>query len=260
MHTLKSRPHAARLGAGAAALALAAASAVAVSTPAAAADKHPAGMSSAYGIKADLAVAGTPLLDVGPIPYVQSKGQKQEETVVEIPAQPLLNLKVLTTKAHGAQAEAKLVELRALHQMLKADLLVAKCKGGEGSSTLAKVSVGGKTLVGKQAQPKPNTTVRIPPEQLKQLEQVAAATVTLNKQVETDNGGIKVTALELKADLVSGTATKTVSVSSVKCSGAGDSSTEPPSYDGPKDDGPKKDGPGKAPKPTPVTGNLPVTG
>lgn len=252
MHGMKSRHGAARLGAGAAAVALAAASAVAFSTPAAATEDAPAaGTSSAYGIDANLAVTGTELLNVDPTPYVESQGERQQDEVLEVPAEPLLNLKVLETVAEGSQARATAVNLKALEETIKAKVLEATCTGGEGNTKVVELIVGGETIIGEEAQPEPNTTVNIPPEQLQQLEQVAKAQLILNKQEELDNGGIQVTALELKANIAGETVTKDISISSVTCGPEKDKSEPGPSETDKLDE---------APKPKPVEGDLAVTG
>lgn len=253
MHGMKSRHGAARLGAGAAAVALAAASAVAFSTPAAATEDAPAaGTSSAYGIDANLAVTGTELLNVDPTPYVESQGERQQDEVLEVPAEPLLNLKVLETVAEGSHARATAVNLKALEETIKAKVLEATCTGGEGNTKVVELIVGGETVIGDEAQPEPNTTVNIPPEQLQQLEQVAKAQLILNKQEELDNGGIQVTALELKANIAGETVTKDISISSVAC--GPDTSQPKPSETDKVEDG------DEAPKPKPVEGDLAVTG
>lgn len=252
MHGMKSRHGAARLGAGAAAVALAAASAVAFSAPAAATDAPAAGTSSAYGIDANLAVTGTELLNVDPTPYVESQGERQQDEVLEVPAEPLLNLKVLETVAEGSHARATAVNLKALEKTIKAKVLEAKCTGGEGKTKVVELIVGGETIIGEEAQPEANTRVDIPPEQVQQLEQVVDASLILNKQEELDNGGLEVTALELKADVGGGTVTKAISISSVAC--GPDTSQPKPSETDMVEDG------DEAPKPKAVEGDLAVTG
>lgn len=255
MHGMKSRSGVARLGAGAAAFALAATTAVAVSAPAAAAEdgnSQAPGTSSAYGVDANLAVTDVQLLNVDPLPYVESEGDRQTDELLAVPAKPLLDLKVLETVAEGSHARATAVNLKALEEAIKAKVLEAKCTGGEGTTKIVELVVGGQTIIGEEAQPAPNT--KIPPQQLEQftqqLEQVVKAELILNKQVELDNGGVEVTALQLKVDLGQGTITKDLSVSSVTCGPEKGAQPGPSETD-------KLD---EAPKPKAVEGDLAVTG
>lgn len=207
MHGMKSRSGVARLGAGAAAFALAATTAVAASAPAAAAEDEnapAAGTSSAYGlnVNASVAPAGQKVLGlgpVGPLPQVESQGERQQEELIDIPASPLLNLKVLNTEAEGAHARAAAKDLKALQEALEIHLLVAKCTGEKGKVTLLDASLAGQELETPEGtpvskHPAPNTTIEIPPQQVSQLKQVADVKLTLNKQRELDNGGLEVTA------------------------------------------------------------------
>ena len=175
--------------------------------------------------------------------------------------------------------------------LISAQVLKARCHKGEGRSKILKLRVGGEKIevpagLGKVD---PNTTIALPPEGATQLVEI-----TLNKQVQHDDGSLTVTALQIK--LLEGTpAEQVINVAQAHCGGDGEydeggkdspspQPTEPenpqesekPGPDGQTDapDDPETSGPEEktdapssdeadvpaAPAPEPATGNFPITG
>ncbi|WP_433179361.1 choice-of-anchor P family protein [Actinoallomurus sp. CA-150999] len=225
-------------------LAASAAIAGALATPLALSNTASAatGTGSAYGL------AATGLVNIPQTPAVTATADK---SLVSLPANPLIDVKVLHVTAKPASARASVVDLSIAKAALTAHLVTATCKGGTGTSTLADARIGNHRLAAYAA---PNSALNIP------VQGLGTVGVTLNKQVRNPDGSLTVTAIEVRL-----TDAQTISISSATC-GAGTSS-RPPSpppgqatgkpIPGPTD--PTRP-PGQAPKPTPVPGNLPVTG
>jgi hypothetical protein len=216
--------------------ALAAPAAIAASASASPA----AGTSSAFG------VAATGLVNVPATPVVSSATSPNDKSLIELPPNPLVKLKVLHTSAKDDRSRASVVDLRVAQAALSAHLVTAKCQGGQGSSHLVKASLGGKRLAVDAA---PNSTVTVP------LQGVGTVSATLNKQVKNADGSLTVTAIEVKLALATGQS-QTIDISSATCS-AGDQSKPPTPTPTPT---PTNTPPGQAPVPTPVPTDLPVTG
>lgn len=216
-------------------IAIAGALAVPAAIAASASASPAAGTSSAFGL------AATGLVNVPATPAVSSATAPYDKSLLELPPNPLVKLKVLHTSAKGDRSRASVVDLRVAQAALSAHLITAKCQGGQGSSHLVKASLGGKRLAVDAA---PNSTVTVP------VQGVGTVSATLNKQVKNADGSLTVTAIEVKLTLATGQA-QTIAVSSATCS-AGDPSTPTPT--------PTNTPPGQAPAPTPVPTDLPVTG
>jgi hypothetical protein len=214
---------------------------LAVAAPAASAGTE---ASSAFGISATGAVP------IPPVPAVSSSAsQPTRKSLLEVPANPLLQASVLATAASAGHARASVTDLKVAKIGLAAHLITSKCENGSGSSTLIKVVLNGRVL---KAGAQPNTTATVG------LGTLGSASVVINKQVRDADGRLTVTALELSVPLGPGKF-ETISISSATCGRSAEAPTQPglPSQTpAPSPSTP----PGAAPVPTPVTGDLPVTG
>ncbi|MEO3823229.1 hypothetical protein [Actinomadura sp. B10D3] len=185
------------------------------------------------------------------IPAVTSAAQQPErKSVAELPANPLLEARLLNAAAGSGYARASVADLKAVKLGLSAHLVTAKCKDGTGVSNLVKARLNGRTL---KAAATPNTTVHV------NVPQVGNATVTLNRQVRAADGTLTVTAIEVSATIAG--KTQTVSIASATCGKGTPSQPGQPSE--PSDPGTPSSPatpPGEAPTPTPIPGDLPVTG
>ncbi|GAB3989771.1 hypothetical protein GCM10029978_115770 [Actinoallomurus acanthiterrae] len=203
------------------------------------------GTGSAYGL------AATGLVAIPQTPAVTATADK---SLVSLPANPLVDVKVLHTTAKPAYGRASVVDLEVAKAALTAHLVTATCKGGTGTSNLADARVGAHRLAAHAA---PNSALNIP------VQGVGTVGVTLNKQVRNPDGSLTVTAIEVRL-----TDAQTISVSSATCSDGGSGTpSQPPTPPPGQPTGKPIPGPshpttppGQAPKPTPVPGNLPVTG
>jgi hypothetical protein len=205
------------------------------------------GTGSAYGL------AATGLVTIPQTPAVTATADK---SLVSLPANPLIDVKVLHVTAKPAFARASVVDLRVAKAALTAHLVTATCKGGTGVSHLADARLAGHRLAVDAA---PNSALSVP------VQGLGTVGVTLNKQARNPDGSLTVTAIEVRlADA------QTISVSSATCDARGSGTpgqppTPPPGQPigkptpKPSPTGPTTP-PGQAPKPTPVPGNLPVTG
>lgn len=204
------------------------------------------GTGSAFG------VAGAGLVNIPPTPAVSSVTRPNDKSLLQLPANPLVQLKVLHVTAKPGRARASVVDLDVARAQLSAHLITARCDGGTGASHLVKASLAGHRLAADAA---PNSSVTVP------VQGLGTASVVLNKQVRNADGGLTVTAIQISLPLGPGKA-QTISVSSATCSG-GPSGPGGPGSPSPS---PTPSAPGvtpppsQAPAPTPVPGNLPVTG
>jgi hypothetical protein len=194
------------------------------------------GLSSAFGVSA------TGLVNVPQIPQVSSATGPRDKSLVELPPNPLVKLKVLHTSAATARSRASVVDLRIAQAALTAHLVTAKCSSGQGSSHLVKASLAGHRLAVDAA---PNTALSVP------IAGVGTASVTLNKQARNADGSLTVTAIEVKLALATGQA-QAIDISSATCSAA--QAPTPPTPT------PTSTPPGQAPAPSPIPTDLPVTG
>jgi hypothetical protein len=175
---------------------------------------------SAYGLAASGLVA---------IPATPAVAATADKSLAELPANPLIDVKLLHTTARPAFARASVLDLRVAKAALTAHLITATCNNGTATSHLAGARLAGHALAANAA---PNSALTVP------VQGLGTAAVVLNKQTGNADGSLTVTAIEATLPVGPGR-TQTLSVSSATCAGA-------PS--------------GPAPKPTPVPSNLPVTG
>jgi hypothetical protein len=207
---------------------------------AASASASPAGgAASAFGVSA------TGLVNIPQTPAVSSLTGPAHKSLIELPPNPLVSLKVLHTSATPGQSRASIVDLKVAKPALSAHLITSKCVGGTGSSHLVKASIAGHRLAADAA---PNSTVAIP------VQGLGAVSVVLNKQVHNADGSLTVTAIEVNVGLAG--KGQTIAISSATCA-AGEAT--PPKTPGPTPST-SPTPPGEAPVPTPVPSDLPVTG
>ncbi|MEV0403361.1 choice-of-anchor P family protein [Actinoallomurus sp. NPDC050550] len=204
--------------------------------------------SAATGTGSAFGLAATGLVAIPQTPAVTATADK---SLVSLPANPLIDVKVLHVTAKPAFARASVVDLEVAKAALTAHLVTATCKGGTGASNLADARIGDRRLAAYAA---PNSALSIP------VQGLGTVGVTLNKQVRNLDGSLTVTAIEVRL-----TDAQTISVSSATCSAGtpGRPPTPPPGHATGKPIPAPTDPttpPGQAPKPTPVPGNLPVTG
>lgn len=213
----------------------------------------PGAAATTGGAGSAVAISAVGPVAVPPTPAVTSDAQRPvRKSVAELPPNPIVQARVLNAAAWAGHARASVADLRLLKLGLSASLVTAKCENGNGASHLVKASLNGHVL---KADAAPNTAVTV------NLTGLGAATVTLNRQVRDQDGDLTVTAIEVSATLAG--QTQKIAVSSATCGKGGQPGQpgEPPS--GPADPGTPSTPttpPGAAPIPTPVTGDLPVTG
>lgn len=189
------------------------------------------GSGSAYGLAASGLVA---------IPATPAVAGTADKSLLHLPANPLIDVKVLHVTAKPAFARASVTDLRVAKAALTAHLVTATCDNGTARSHLAKASLAGHRLAADAA---PNSALSIP------VQGLGTASVVLNKQARNADGSLTVTAIQVTLPLGAGR-TQTLSVSSATCSTTGE---KPPAQ-------PPTQPPGQAPKPEPVPSDLPVTG
>jgi hypothetical protein len=190
----------------------------------------PAGPASATGILST--GLGIPALS-----SVSSTGNAVGSSLLSIPANPVLTAKILhvLADANKGTARASVADLNLGEGKLLASLVTASCSPGGGGTTLADAIIAGHAL---PVAPPPNFTVALPPG----AGHIVA--ITLNKQVKNAQGGLSVTAIEVR--LLSGSLEKTIDISTANC--AAPTAATAPGV------------PPAAPAPTPQVGTLPVTG
>ncbi|MCW2904470.1 MAG: hypothetical protein JWO67_6735 [Streptosporangiaceae bacterium] len=190
--------------------------------------------SSAFGIEA------TGLVNIPATPSVQSPASK---SVLQLPANPLLKASVLKAAARPGHAKASVVSLNLIPARIKAEVITAACTNGVGNSKLVNVVIAGEKLPVKAS---PNTNLNIG------LGKAGSVDVTINKQVKTSDGRLSVTALELAVNLAG--KVQTVSIAGATCGNGNGMETPPVTPPA------QKPPTNTAPVPTPIKGDLPVTG
>lgn len=214
------------------------------------------------------AAAGTPssafalsasgLLTVEPQAALDgSKGYRQTSVAsVALPdaKSPVITAGVLNTEVDTNSAKASVADLKAQLGLLKlgdltsltAEVISATCVDGTGAVTLAAAKAGSTAL---DLHPGPNTRVQVP----------GVLSVVLNKQTRAADGSLTVVAVSVelaglqKIDIASATCAQGVQ-KPVPTSTPSATPTKPSTTT------PAPSAPGKAPRPTPVEGHLPVTG
>jgi hypothetical protein len=196
----------------------------------------PASYAGTDGIGEAYALAATGPVPIEPISFVRvTTGQEPaRKSLVEVPPNPILEASLLNAAAAPGFARASVADLKLHKAGLAASLITAKCTRHGGKSSLVKAVLNGKKL---DVSVPPNTTIAVAPENAGGAPQIVK--VVLNKQVHNPDGTLTVTAIEASVSL--GPAkTETLSIASASC-------------------GSKPSGE-EAPPPTPVPGDLPVTG
>ncbi|MFB4305228.1 hypothetical protein [Actinomadura sp. GTD37] len=215
----------------------------------------PAASAAGGGTGSATAISATGPVAIPATPAVLSSGQRPtRESVAELPANPLVEARLLNAAAWSGHGRASVADLRAPRLGLAAHAVTAKCENGNGVSHLTRATLNGRTL---RLGASPGTAINA------DLPGLGTATITLNKHVKDKDGRLTVTAIEVVAKLAG--KTQTLSIASVTCGKAGTpggpgnpgkpggSPAEPPA---PAPSAPSN----PAPAPTPVTGDLPVTG
>jgi hypothetical protein len=211
----------------------------AVALPASAAS----GSGSAFGVGAE------GLISIPHTPAVTSARPPRDTSLVALPANPLIDLRLLHVTAHPGRARASVLDLKIARAELTAHLVTAECRNGRGSSRLVAASLDGHRLAAVAA---PNSALSVP------VQGLGTVSVVLNKQVR-DARGLTVTALQVRFPLALGKS-QTISVSSATCKGGVPSPPPPSPRPSPSPSNSTSPPPGEAPAPTPVPSDLPVTG
>ncbi|WP_410659276.1 choice-of-anchor P family protein [Amycolatopsis sp. lyj-112] len=216
----------------------AAACLVFAATPAAAAQAE-----SAY------AIAASGLVKIPRTPSVSGPGKESLASVALPTSGPsLVSAKALNAEVKPGHAKSSVAGLSlklgvlpaaAALPGLSAEVIKSECRDGKGSVSIANLKVGGKTV--ELDQVPPNTTVPLAP----------LLELVVNKQTKNADGTLTVTAVS--ATLLG--RTQTLDIASATCAKSPGDTPEPPAKPGDK---PRPGG--KAPKPTPVSAHLDVTG
>ncbi|MEV5826506.1 hypothetical protein AB0L25_13105 [Spirillospora sp. NPDC052242] len=218
---------------------------------------------TAGGTGSAFAVAATGPVAIPATPSVSSDAQRPErDSVAELPDNPLVRAGALNAAAWSGHARASAADVVVSRLGLEAAAVTAKCENGNGVSHLARATLDGRKL---QANARPNSAVQI------DLPKLGNASVTLNRHVRDRDGSLTVTAIEIVLPLPGGV-TQKLSIASATCGKTaakpGDPGTpggggEPggPSAGTPSAPAATPSAPvSAAPVPTPVAGDLPVTG
>ncbi|MFF5258309.1 choice-of-anchor P family protein [Actinomadura viridis] len=209
----------------------------------------PGPAASAFGLSASGPVT------LPPTPAVASTGAGTSRSVAELPANAVVRARVLNATAGKAHARASVADLAIPRAALKAGAVTAKCVQGKGVSNLAEVTLNGKPIKAAAA---PNSALTV------RLDGVGTVALVLNKQTRASDGRLTVTAIELTLPVGAGR-NQVISVASATCGQAapqpGPSQPGTPEKPEPSPSAPPSTSPpGAAPAPTPVPGDLPVTG
>ncbi|MFI9813257.1 choice-of-anchor P family protein [Saccharothrix variisporea] len=203
------------------------------------------------------ALSASGLLTVEPLAALDgSKGYRQTSVAsVALPdaKAPVIAAGVLNTEVDATSARASVADLKAQLGLLKlsdltsltAEVVSATCVDGTGAVTLAAAKAGPTAL---DLHPGPNTRVQVP----------GVVSVVLNKQTRAADGSLTVVAISVEL-----AGLQKIDIASATCAAAeapvptsSSSATPTPT----SSSTPAPSAPGKAPRPTPVEGHLPVTG
>ncbi|WET80989.1 choice-of-anchor P family protein [Amycolatopsis sp. QT-25] len=195
------------------------------------------------------AITASGLTKIPRTPSVSGTGKESLTSVgLPTPGPALITAKALNAEVQPGQARSGVAGLALNLGLLpttvalpglSADAIEAECRDGKGSASITRLKAGGKALDLDQVPP--NTT--IPLAQLAEL--------VVNKQTKNADGTLTVTAVSAR---LLGSA-QTLDIASATCARSG-ATPEPPT----KPAGDKPQPGGKAPKPTPVSAHLDVTG
>ncbi|WP_067490559.1 choice-of-anchor P family protein [Actinomadura hibisca] len=238
-------------------------------TPAVAAPADNAG--AARGNAPDASAFGLNVIGpvrVPPVPAVSSGAGEVRKSVLRENRTKVVKAGVLDVKAQHDRAHSQVADLRVPSAGLRAEAVTAKCLGGRGGAEIADGVVAGKPLA---VAPPPNTTVPV------DLPELGRASVILNKQERMRDGRLNVTAMEVNLPVGQGK-TESIRVASATCGRGRPTGGHPQGPKGPQKpqgpQGPKTPGASEgakgpqgaqgqhaeAPAPTPVKGDLAVTG
>ena len=161
-----------------------------------------------------------------------------------------LSAKVLETRAAGDRADATVTDLRVPTAGLTAEAIHAECGAGKASSRLVNAQFAGERLA---SSPRPNTTIPV------DIPGAGPAWVTLNKQERLPDGRLSVTGMESSLPL-GPLGRQTLRTANAVCgSPKKGKSSKPGGKDTPR--GEQAGQPAApAPRPSPVRGDLAVTG
>ncbi|MGI5205953.1 choice-of-anchor P family protein [Spirillospora sp. CA-108201] len=210
------------------------------------------------GAGSAVAIAATGSVVVPPTSAVASSAQRPtSKSAAELPANPLVSARLLNGSAWAGHGRASVADLRIAKLGLSAHAVSAKCENGTGVSHVVGAKLGARAL---EVGATPNTVVTA------DLKSLGNVTVVLNKQVRGHDGNLTVTAIEVSATLAG--KTQTISIASASCGKTGQPGQpgqpgEPGQPSQPSQPGQPSSPatpPGEAPAPTPVPGDLPVTG
>ncbi|MGI5166420.1 choice-of-anchor P family protein [Spirillospora sp. CA-253888] len=208
---------------------------------------------SAFGLGA------TGPVRVPQVPAVSSSAGEVAKSLVREDRTKLVKAAALDVRAQHDRARSQVADLRVPSAGLRAEAVTARCLAGRGAASLADAVVAGRPLA---VAPPPNTTIPV------DLPELGRASVVMNKQQRLPDGRLNVTALEVNLPLGQGR-TESIRVASATCGRAAGRPEGPKGPQGPHEPkGPKGPrGPQKpaqqhaeAPVPTPVKGDLAVTG
>ncbi|WP_181770676.1 choice-of-anchor P family protein [Amycolatopsis pittospori] len=195
------------------------------------------------------AIAASGLVKIPRTPAVSGPGKESLASVALPTAGPsLLSAQALNAEVKPGHAKSSVAGLAlnlgvlpaaAALPGLSAEVIKAECRDGKGSVSIANLKVGGKTI--KLDQVPPNTTVPL----------ASLLELVVNKQTANSDGTLTVTAVSAK---ILGK-TQTLDIASATCAKSPGETPVPTTKPGEK---PRPGG--KAPKPTPVSAHLDVTG
>ncbi|WUH99165.1 choice-of-anchor P family protein [Spirillospora sp. NBC_00431] len=214
----------------------------------------PTASATSGGAGSAVAISATGPVAIPPTPAVTSNARQPErKNVAELPPNALgIEASLLNAAAWSGHGRASVTDLRIAKLGFSASTVTAKCENGNGVSHLKEATFNGRKLK-LTAAPNSSMTANVPG--------LGSATLTLNKHVRDKDGNLSITAIELTATLAG--KTQTIAISSVTCGKAGkpgDPSVPPSKPSEPGAPSAPSTPPGVAPAPTPVTGDLPVTG
>ncbi|XVQ10690.1 choice-of-anchor P family protein [Spirillospora sp. CA-255316] len=227
---------------------------------------------AAYG------VAATGPVTLPATPAVASRGAEVRKSLARETRSRLFSAAAMDTTATARHARSTVKDLKVPGAAFSADAVSARCRGGRGQARLANAVVSGKRL---GVRPRANSVVPV------NIPGVGTAKVTLNKQRRLPDGRLAVTAVEAAVPMKK-LGTETISTAAVTCGrathkrgipgspavpGTPAKPGAPGAPGGPAGPGtPGGSGgsmapggtpaapPARAPKPTPVDGDLPVAG
>ncbi|MCW2946692.1 MAG: hypothetical protein JWR24_3409, partial [Actinoallomurus sp.] len=140
------------------------------------------------GSSSAFAISASGLVNIPQTPAVSSAAQPNDKSLVQLPPNQLVELKILHVDATPGHARASVADLKLVKALLTAHLVTAKCTNGQGSSNLVKASLAGQHLAVNAA---PNSGLNVP------VQGLGTVSLVLNKQVHNADGSLTVTAIQL---------------------------------------------------------------